>query len=149
MQWRKVCWRAAAALLLFLAGCRTVEDRIKENAEVFAAFDPEVQEAIREERIEVGFTREMVAIAWGPPDVKRVRRAEAGDREIWTYLDRRSAFAGRRFAGFEPVFYFDPKSKTHRTVYEPIYVDVYQTVETERDRVEFQDGKAVLIVRAE
>lgn len=137
------------ALLLAAAGCQTIDRRIKENAELFATFEPEVQRMIRNGDIDLGFTSEMVAIAWGKPSVTQMLRSPATQRDVWIYLDRRSVFAGRRFAGYEHEVYFDPRTNTQRTFMRPVYVDIYRTVEIERDRVEFEEGKAVSITRAE
>lgn len=135
-------------LMLIAGGCQTLERRIQQQAALFATFEPEVQSLIRQGRLDLGFTPAMVGIAWGPPDQTQVLRSEAGAVDIWTYVDRRSVFAGRRFAGYEHEIYYDPQTDTHRTFMRPVYVNVYRTVETERGRVEFEDGRAVAITMA-
>lgn len=137
------------ALLFIAAGCQTIDRRIEENAELFATFEPEVQRMIRDGEIDLGYTPDMVAIAWGEPDVKQVLRSRETQRDVWTYLDRQSVFAGRRFAGYEHEEYFDPNTNTHVTFMRPVYVDIYRTLEIERDRVEFEEGNVVSITRAD
>jgi hypothetical protein len=80
----------SAACLLFAAavlvpGCATPVSRIRRNPETFAAFAPEVQENVRQGRIRVGYTVDMVFIALGAPDRKYERLTEGGSTEIWTY----------------------------------------------------------------
>lgn len=145
---KMVLWTFLLPLLL-LVGCQTIDRRIQQNAALFATFEPEVQQMIRAGQIDLGFTPEMVEIAWGRPSLKEVRRSEAGQTEIWTYVDRHSVYAGRRFAGYEHDVYYDRRSNTYRTFMRPVYVSTYRTVETERERVEFQDGKAIAITRVD
>lgn len=145
-------WKAAwtgVLLIVLLGGCQTVEQRIEENAAVFETFDPEVQEKIRAEEVGLGFTPTMVEIAWGEPDYKEVRRAEEGEVETWVYVDYESYYAGSRFAGYYPEVYYDSGTEIRRTYLEPYYVDLYETVEVERDRVQFRDGKVISVTRAE
>lgn len=54
---------------------------------------------IRNEEIDIGFTPEMVEIAWSPSDLKPGLRSETEAMNIRTYVNRRSVFVGRRFAG--------------------------------------------------
>ncbi|MEX2382826.1 MAG: hypothetical protein WD490_10610 [Opitutales bacterium] len=151
----RIFWKQSLGFLilplvvLLAGGCQTVERRIEQQAELFATFDPAVQRMIRDEQVDLGFTPEMVEIAWGPPDLKRVVRSEKGETHLWTYVNRHSVFAGRRFAGFDHEVFFDHRTKTHRTFMRPVYVDLYRTVETDWGHVEFEDGKVVSITRAD
>jgi hypothetical protein len=55
-----------------------------------------VQAAIREGRIEVGFTREQVRMAWGEPDRKSVETTSEGTFEYW-YWEKESPAIGIGF----------------------------------------------------
>ncbi len=136
-------------LVLAFGGCQTIDRRIAQNAEFFATLEPEVQQMIRAGEIDLGFTPGMVEIAWGRPDVKEVIRSEEGRIDVWTYVDRRQVFAGRRFAGYTHDVYFDRRTNTYRTLMRPVYVSTYRTVETERERVEFEGGRATSVIRTE
>lgn len=141
-------------LLLFLSlaqvGCNSVERRIQRNPELFAGLEPEEQEAIRQGRVEIGFTPEMVSLAWGRPDQRQViRTSDEEDRQIWSYVSRRSIYNGRRFAGYRSEVYYDRRSKQYRSVPRPVYVNTYRTVENEVARVEFKSGKAAVVTLAE
>lgn len=134
--------------LILIAGCQTIDRGIEENAELFATFATDGQRIMRDGEIDLGFTPEMVVIAWDKPDMRQVLRSREVERDIWTYVDRRSVFAGRRFAGYDHEVYVDPHSNTQHSFMRPVYVDIFRTLEIERDRVEFEEGKVVSIIRA-
>jgi hypothetical protein len=68
-----------------LAACQTPHSRIKRNQAAFDAFPPQVQQAIREGRAEVGFTPEQVMMALGKPDRVYTQKAAASSQEVWEY----------------------------------------------------------------
>jgi hypothetical protein len=74
-----------AAAVLLLAGCSGSASRIKRQKELFSSFPPEAQAKIREGKVELGFTPEMVAMAWGAPDRKSKSTTAAGEDEVWSY----------------------------------------------------------------
>lgn len=76
-------------------GCANLERRIEGSAE-FPTWSPATQESIRGGAIDVGFSAQMVEVAWGRPDYRYIRRDERGTREIWRYAWTRSSsqFAG-------------------------------------------------------
>jgi len=55
-------------LLLAVSGCNTIDHRIHEKPDVFNQLDPKAQAEIRQGRVEVGYTPDMVYIALGKPD---------------------------------------------------------------------------------
>ncbi len=78
---------AAAALAALLAACSTVSSRIKKHQAEFDASAPEVQKAIREKRVEVGFTPLQAEIALGKPDRSYVRQTATAVQSVWAYGD--------------------------------------------------------------
>lgn len=74
---------AMAALLT--SGCATTEARIRRSQAEFDRLNPEQQQLIREGKIALGFTPEMVALAAGEPDQRWVRTDASGRTEIWSY----------------------------------------------------------------
>jgi len=137
-------------LLGGLAGCQTgPERRIRQNPELFMSFDPDVQDMIRAGQVALGFTPEMVMLAWGRPDMRQVTLTEQGETHVWTYTSRSSVYTGRSFAGYDRHVYFDSRSQRYRTIMHPVFVNTYQTVESDVGRVIFRDGKATVVTQAQ
>lgn len=117
---------------LFLAACATPAKRIQSNPEQFAGYPPEAQGAIREGKIALGFTPDMVEMAKGCPGRRYSRQTPDGTIQIWSYVRAypytvsQSVYVGGRRGGTE-------------------WIDVTMTREVEELRVEFSDGKAVVI----
>lgn len=75
----------ACAALLFAAGCATPEARIKRNPELFGQLSPADQDLIRQGKVALGFTPEMVKLALGDPDRIYTRTDASGVSESWSY----------------------------------------------------------------
>lgn len=73
------------ALAVLVTACATPETRIRENLELFEGLPVAQQNLIREGRVGIGFTPDMVRLAVGDPD--RVWRLTDTDGEslVWTY----------------------------------------------------------------
>ncbi len=67
MKTRLLALLCGATALALLAGCQTVDTRIKEKPEVFASLDKAVQDKIKQGIIEIGYTPDMVWLALGAP----------------------------------------------------------------------------------
>jgi len=81
MTGRTVVFILAAAL----AACQSPQSRIKKNQAAFDAYPPEVQTAIREGRVEVGFTGEQAVMALGKPSRVYAQKTAASSQEVWEY----------------------------------------------------------------
>ena len=68
-----------------MAACQSPQSRIRKNQAVFDASPPEAQRAIREGRVEVGFTPEQVTMALGKPDRVYTQKTAASTQEVWAY----------------------------------------------------------------
>ncbi len=134
-----------ATTLGFLAGCQTVDDRIKEKPEVFASVDAVTQDKIKQGIIEIGYTEDMVYLALGKADQKRESLSAAGKTTTWIYNTYYERYDGTRFAGYHRSVYFDPYIKAYRFYYRPVYAETYAQEKEERIRVVFKDGKATTI----
>lgn len=71
--------------LLFAAGCATPAARIERNPEVFNQLSPSDQQLIREGKVGIGFTPDMVKLALGDPDKVFTRTDASGTNESWSY----------------------------------------------------------------
>jgi hypothetical protein len=124
-----------------LAACSTPEARIRRNADFFATLAPEQQQLIREGKIAIGFTPDLVRLALGDPDRVAVRQDTTGEGEAWSYtnyetLDGAPLYRGwyHRYGGLrDPLYRY------------PYYLNT--PVRRERDvfRVVFRAGSVVLI----
>ena len=81
----RLCIALLAAAALALLACSTIDSRIHKRQALFDSYPPDVQHNIRNGRIEVGYTPEMVAMALGEPDRKVEAQTEDGVAEVWTY----------------------------------------------------------------
>lgn len=142
-------YRILTSLLLgalaFLAGCQTVDDRIKQKPEVFASVDKATQDKIKQGIIDLGFTEDMVYLALGAPDQKRESANAAGRSVTWVYNTYYQRYDGTEFAGYSRRVYFDPYLRTYRVYYRPVFAEVYTDEKEEKIRIVFKDGKASVI----
>jgi len=90
-----------SAVLWFATGCSTVDSRIAKNRAAFDSWPASVQDKVVRGQIEVGFTRDQVAVALGEPDWTWARTTSDGTTEVWAYRDRRPRIGfGVGFASF-------------------------------------------------
>ena len=126
------------------AGCAsTPESRIRKRPELFAGLAPETQELIREGRIELGFSPDMVELALGSPARRAVRKTASGDAEVWLYTRLESQMTAPELV---PVHsYVRSRSGHVYSVPDVIWVD--RDVWTERVylRIEFSEGRVSAI----
>jgi len=110
---RRRTWLVALGAL-FLAACSTPAARIKRNQALFDALPAAEQALIREGKVGVGFTPDMVRLAVGDPDQRWIRTDAQGKTEIWSYttydgLDGVPLYRGyyHHYSGGYPFFYDD------------------------------------------
>jgi hypothetical protein len=82
-----------ASVLMFVAGCASTDSRIHSHQQAFDSWPAEVQQRVREGKVDVGFTPEMVKISIGDPDRTSVRTTAQGTAEVWSYADRGPKFS--------------------------------------------------------
>lgn len=136
-------------LLLFaLASCITSQQlrdrRIAANPETFNSFSPEIREKVRVGQIEMGFTEEMVRLAWGNPHQIYARTTEKGNAVVWTYSRTRTMTQTDRMT--VPVRVYDRAGRSSIQ-----YQNVWINRDTQQDytvaRVEFIGGMVSAIER--
>lgn len=130
-------WMAAGWMAALLAGCATPEARIRKNPNLFASFPPEAQQKIKQGKVDIGFTRDMVYMALGDPDRRYSRKTADGEVEVWAYVETVRTTERQRVNG--PIRYRTPDGQ-FRTMRESMWVDVEQKHEFERMRIEFKNG---------
>lgn len=98
----------ACVALALLAGCSTPEARIQHNPEAFASLSPSDQQLIREGKVAVGFTAEMVRLALGDPDLVYTRTDANGVNESWSYTTYESEVGVSLYRGYYHRYWGDP-----------------------------------------
>ncbi len=136
-------------LLALMAGCNTVDSRIRKNEASFRALDPATQEKLRGGKVEVGYTPEMVYIALGRPTTRTERSTADGQTMIWSYTSSSTEYAGRALTHTRRVVVVDPRTGRRAILFQPVYTDVYRETEDEDVRIEFRDGKVTSIESTE
>ncbi len=134
-----------AATLGFLAGCQSVDDRIKEKPDVFAKLDAPTQDKIKQGIVDLGYTEDMVYLALGKPDEKRQAVRAEGTSITWIYNTYYDRYDGTHMVGYYRRIYYDPYLRSYRVFYNPAYVETYRPEKEERIRVTFRDGKVTVI----
>jgi len=134
-----------SALVLALAGCSTVNSRIRQHADEFNHLAAADQTKIREGIVDVGFTPNMVYMALGAPDVKRVHRARTGTRETWIYRTSYETYEGTRLVTYRRWYRHDPFHRRYHVFWGPAYADVYRVHHQDRIRVTFRNNEVVAI----
>jgi hypothetical protein len=134
-----------AVILLALAGCNTIDNRISEKQDVFNRLDPQTQDKIRQGIVNIGYTEDMVYIALGPPDERHEKVTAKGDETIWTYKTYYEQFEGVEHVGYRRVVFFDSEDHVYHVYYEPVSSPVYSEHEEDNIRVTFVNGKATAI----
>ena len=129
-------------LVVLLAGCATPAKRIQQNQELFDSFPVAAQARIRGGQIDLGFTPDMVRIALGDPQRKTLRRAAAGETEIWFYLDSIRRYDRQR-VDVDGLNVSGPGGL--RSLGGSAWINVEQSREFVRTRVEFRNGAVTAI----
>lgn len=132
-------------LALVLAGCSTIDSRIKEKSDVFARLDPVVQAKIKQGVIDIGFTSDMVYIALGQPDEISERTGQGGQTTSWKYNTYYERYVGTVRVGYRRFVYWDDYLKAYRIYYEPVYQNVYSVHKETYIRVVFNNDKVAVI----
>ncbi len=117
-----------------LAACSTPDARIKRNQAVFDALPPAEQALIREGKVAIGFTPDMVRLAVGDPDQRWTRTDAAGTTEVWSYTTYDNAVGRPLYRGYYHRYHPE---------YPFFYDDLYYRDARPREifKVAFSDGK--------
>jgi hypothetical protein len=99
---------------------------------------------VRQGRIEIGYTKDMVFIAKGKPDRKYQRTSAGGLSEIWSYVDTEIESEPRRVQG---RFHFTDTDGRIRTVTDDVWAEVQHRREFEKLRVIFRGDTVEAIER--
>ncbi|MFA7346194.1 MAG: hypothetical protein WCZ86_00405 [Desulfurivibrionaceae bacterium] len=136
------------AVACALSACMTAQQirdrRIASSQDIFNSFSPEIQQKIRAGQIELGFSEEMVRLAWGMPDRIYTRTTDKGEATVWTYSKTRILTQTDRMT--IPVQVRD-KSGRSSVQYENVWVNRDTREEYTVARVEFNEGMVTALER--
>lgn len=131
-----------------LSACMTAQQlrdrRIASSLEIFNSFSTEIQQQIRAGQIELGFSEEMVRLAWGLPDMIYTRTTDKGEATVWTYSKTRMQTQTDRMT--IPVWVRD-RSGRSSVQYENVWVNRDTREEYAVARVEFTEGTVTALER--
>ena len=142
---KKTCLTVWVAVLLsgLLAGCAsTPAKRIAQNQALFDTLPVADQARIRGGEIDLGYTPDMVRIAYGDPQRQLVRRTAEGTTEIWDYLDTVHSYDRQR-VDIDGLSLYGAGGV--RATSGSAWISVLQEKQTLRARVEFRQGKVAAI----
>lgn len=71
--------------IVILQSCSTPDSRIRKNQEFFDSYPAEVQKNIRDGKVDVGYTEDMVRMALGDPNETAVNKTAQGEVHVWAY----------------------------------------------------------------
>lgn len=136
------------AVTFALSACMTAQQlrdrRIASSPEIFNSLSQEIQQKIRAGQIELGFSEEMVRLAWGRPDRIYTRTTNNGEATVWTYSKTRILTQTDRMT--IPVQVRD-KSGRSSVQYENVWINRDTQEEYTVARVEFTEGTVTALER--
>lgn len=133
-------------ITLLLTGCMSVQalrdERIEADRPLFNRYPPAIQKQIRLGQIDIGFTKDMVRLAWGMPDQIFRRTTRAKESVVWSYTQtRRYPYLDRMSV---PIYYIDSSGRQQFS-YHSVWVNRDTQEQFTVARVEFVRGKASVI----
>ena len=133
--------------LLSASGCRNFDYRVKQNASLVATLDAATQERLRAGDIRIGDSEDLVYLARGTPDEKKLTTTASGETTTWGYNRYWQEYRGETTSSFQPRVRRDPNTGATTTYMEPVYRPTYTDRIQAVLRVTFVDGKVTAIER--
>jgi hypothetical protein len=133
--------------LLAATGCQNFEHRVKQKAALVATLDDATQARLRAGEIRLGDSEDLVFLARGKPDEKKLTTTASGETTTWVYNRYWQEYRGETAGGFQPRLRRDPTTGATSTYMEPVYRPIYADRAQAVLRVTFTEGKVSVIER--
>jgi hypothetical protein len=135
----------AAVAALGLSACNTFQSRARERSATYEALDPATQQRLQGGKIDIGDTPDMVYIALGHPDTKRVVTTADGQQETWVYRTYWQEYEGSAWMGYRRVIVPASNRRGYVVFHEPVRQDIYSTHADDTIRVAFNRGEVASV----
>ncbi len=116
-----------------LAACSSPATRIEDRKSVYDSYPPEVQQKLAAGKVDIGYSKEQVLIAFGEPRRRFNRTTASSTEEVWSYSDRTGPSFGFGLGGGSG------------SVGGGLSLNTYGSNADEKMRVVFVDGKVAAI----
>jgi hypothetical protein len=133
--------------LLAATGCQNFEHRVKQKAALVATLDEATHARLRAGEIRLGDSEDLVFLARGKPDEKKLTITASGETTTWVYNRYWQEYRGETAGGFQPRVRRDPTTGATSTYMEPVYRPIYADRAQAVLRVTFTEGKVSAIER--
>jgi hypothetical protein len=129
---------AALTAAVGLTGCDTFASRARQRSATYEQLDPNTQQRLKRGEISVGDNADMVYIALGQPDERRVVSTADGQHETWVYRTYWQQYEGSAWVGWRRIVV--PTGRGYAIYHEPVRSDVYSEHASDRTRVSMYRG---------
>jgi hypothetical protein len=136
---------AALALAFGLGACNSFQSRARERSATFEALDPATQQRLQQGKIDIGDTPDMVYIALGQPDHRRVVTTADGQQDTWVYRTYWQEYEGSAWMGYRRVIVPMRNGRGYAVFHEPVRQDIYSTHADDVIRVNFNRGQVASV----
>lgn len=134
------------AIVGLITGCMSIQEmrdkRIADNQGVFNSFPPSIQAQVRRGEIDIGFSMDMVRLAWGVPDDVFSRKTSSGVTTVWRYTKTRIYPYSEHM--LIPIRYIDSEGRA-RISYRSVWINRDTREEYTVARIEFSAGSVSAI----
>jgi len=125
-----------------LAGCSTFSSRVGEKRAVFEGLAHADQIRLKTGAINIGDSPDLVYIALGNPDERRIHKTATSTEEIWIYyIYRDPSRGGSHFYWQSYPGWYGGRRRAHPLYYRPLWEPMPLLQESEFARIVFIEGK--------
>jgi hypothetical protein len=129
---------AAFGAAFAVTGCDTFASRARERSATFEQLDAGTQQRLKRGELSPGDNSDMVYIALGRPDERRIVSTPDGQNEMWVYRTYWQQYEGTAWVGWRRVIV--PMGRGYAIYHEPVRSDIYSEHAADTTRVTMNRG---------